>query len=119
MARAASGDHEEKSEKSAKGEARSRRKDTADTQGRKGEERTRTSQGLDEDLHARATAKAEDEVESGLLLDVVVGQSATILELLAGEDEALLIRGDTLLLDLLLDGLDRVRRLDIKGNGLA
>ena len=27
-------------------------------------ERTQTSQGLDEDLHARATAKAEDEVES-------------------------------------------------------
>jgi hypothetical protein len=59
-------------------------------------------------------------VESGLLLDVVVGESAAILELLAGEDEALLVRGDTLLvLDLLLYGLDGIRGLDIKGNGLA
>ncbi len=59
-------------------------------------------------------------MESGLLLDVVVGESAAILELLAGEDEALLVRGDTLLvLDLLLYGLDGIRGLDIKGNGLA
>ena len=36
-------------------------------------------------------------MEGGLLLDVVVGQSAAILQLLAGEDEALLIRGDALL----------------------
>lgn len=43
-----------------------------------------------------ATAKAEDEVEGGLLLDVVVGESSTILELLAGEDETLLIWWDSL-----------------------
>ena len=49
-------------------------------------------------------------MESGLLLDVVVGESAAIFELFAGEDEALLVRGDTLLvLDLLLYGLDGVR----------
>ena len=34
-------------------------------------------------------------MESGLLLDVVVGESAAILELLASEDEALLIGGDS------------------------
>ena len=57
----------------------------------------------------RAAAKAEDEVESRLLLDVVVRKGAAVLELLAGEDETLLIRGDALLvLDLLLDVLDRV-----------
>ena len=32
-------------------------------------------------------------MESRLLLDVVVGQGATVLELLASEDEALLIGG--------------------------
>ena len=34
-------------------------------------------------------------MKGGLLLDVVVGKSAAILELLSGEDETLLIRGDT------------------------
>jgi hypothetical protein len=33
-------------------------------------------------------------VESRLLLDIVVAEGAAILELLAGEDQALLIRGD-------------------------
>ena len=43
-------------------------------------------------------------MESGLLLNVVVGQSAAILELLAGEDQTLLVRRDALLiLDLGLD----------------
>merc|ERR1719278_461501 len=53
----------------------------------------------------------EDEVEGGLLLDVVVGQSPAILQLLAGEDKPLLVRRDSLLvLDLRLHVLDRVRR---------
>lgn len=40
------------------------------------------------------TAQSEDEVERRLLLDVVIRERATVLELLAGEDEALLVRGD-------------------------
>jgi hypothetical protein len=51
-----------------------------------------------------ATTETEDQVESRLLLDVVVGKGATILELLSGEDQALLVRGNALLvLDLGLD----------------
>jgi hypothetical protein len=43
-------------------------------------------------------------VESRLLLDVVVGKGTAVLELLAGEDQALLVRGNALLvLDLGLD----------------
>merc|ERR1719167_1377009 len=62
----------------------------------------------------------EDEVEGGLLLDVVVGQSPSILQLLAGEDKPLLVRRDSLLvLDLCLHILDSVRRLHLKGDGLA
>merc|ERR1719393_862279 len=62
----------------------------------------------------------EDKVKSRLLLDVVVGQSLTILQLLASEDQPLLVRGDSLLvLDLGLDILDRVRGLHLKGDGLA
>ena len=41
-----------------------------------------------------AAAEAEHEVEGGLLLDVVVRESAAVLELLASEDQALLVRGD-------------------------
>jgi hypothetical protein len=49
------------------------------------------------------TTETEDQVESRLLLDVVVAQSAAIFELLSGEDQALLVRWDTLLiLDLAL-----------------
>merc|ERR1712010_370104 len=65
------------------------------------------SECLHEDLHA--TTKTEDQVKGRLLLDVVVGQSPAILQLLAGEDEPLLIRGDSLLvLDLRLHVLDGV-----------
>ena len=66
------------------------------------------------------TAKAQHKVQRGLLLDVVVSQGSAILQLLAGEDEALLIRGDALLvLDLLLNALDGVRRLHLEGDGLT
>ena len=73
---------------------------------------------LDEDLHA--TTEPEHEVERRLLLDVVVGQGAAVLKLLSGENEALLIRGNALLvLDLRLDVVDGIRRLDLEGNGLS
>ena len=53
-------------------------------------------------------------------MDVVVTKSSSILKLLSSEDETLLIGGDTLLvLNLSLDVLDGVRRLNIKGDGLA
>jgi len=75
-------------------------------------------EGLHEDLHT--TAEAEDQVEGGLLLDVVVGEGAAVLELLASEDEALLIWGNAfLVLDLGLDVLDGVGGLDIKSDGLT
>merc|ERR1719160_2176220 len=62
----------------------------------------------------------EDKVKSGLLLDVVVGQSPAILQLLASKDQPLLVRRNSLLvLDLGLDILDSVRGLHLKGDGLA
>ena len=51
----------------------------------------------------------EDEMESRLLLDVVVAKGATVLELLASKDEALLIRRNAfLVLDLALDVVNGV-----------
>ena len=45
--------------------------------------------GLDD-----AAAEAQDQVQRRLLLDVVVRQRAAVLQLLAREDEALLVGGD-------------------------
>jgi hypothetical protein len=50
------------------------------------------SEGLDKDLHA--STQAQHQVECGLLLDVVVGQGAAVLQLLSGENEALLVWGN-------------------------
>ncbi|KAI8807388.1 hypothetical protein BJ742DRAFT_812553 [Cladochytrium replicatum] len=60
------------------------------------------------------TTETEHKVESRLLLNVVVRQGTAILELLAGEDETLLVRGNSfLVLDLLLHIVDSVRRLNL------
>ena len=75
-------------------------------------------QCADEDLHA--TAETEDEVEGGLLLDVVILEGAALFKLLAGENQALLIGRDALLvLDLGLDVVDRIVWLAFKGDVLA
>lgn len=67
-----------------------------------------------------ASTKTKDQVKSGFLLNVVVRQSATIFELLAGKDKTLLIRRNAfLVLDLGFDVVDGVRGLDFESNGLA
>jgi hypothetical protein len=59
-------------------------------------------------------------MEGRLFLDVIIQESAAIFELLSGEDEALLVGGDSLLvLDLPLDVLDYIPGLDLEGDGLA
>ena len=59
-------------------------------------------------------------MQGRLLLDVVVREGSAILELLAGEDQSLLVRRNAfLVLDLGLDVVDGVRGLDLEGNGLA
>jgi hypothetical protein len=71
-----------------------------------------------------------------LLLDVVVGEGAAVFELLAGEDQALLVRGNALLicggldgvaqrpeelrtLNLALDIVNGVAGLHLEGDSLA
>ena len=51
-------------------------------------------QGLERGLND-TTAETEDQVEGRLLLDVVVRKGAAVLELLAGEDQTLLVWGNT------------------------
>uniref|UniRef100_A0A224ZAW2 Ubiquitin/40s ribosomal protein s27a fusion n=1 Tax=Rhipicephalus zambeziensis TaxID=60191 RepID=A0A224ZAW2_9ACAR len=59
-------------------------------------------------------------MKGGLLLDVVVGQCAAVLELLSGKDETLLIWRDAfLVLNLCLDILNSVTGLDFERDGLS
>ena len=74
-----------------------------------------TSECLDEDLHT--SSKSEDQVESGLFLDVVIGEGSAVFELLTSKDESLLIWWDSfLVLDLSLNVFNGVCWLDIKGD---
>ena len=76
--------------------------------------------GLNGDSTSATTSESEDQVKGGFLLDVVVRESSAVLELLAGEDEVLLIGGDAfLVLDLSLDVLNGVRGLNVEGNSLT
>ena len=47
--------------------------------------------------HLVSSAKTEHEMQSGLLLDVVVREGPSVLELLASKDQPLLVWGDALL----------------------
>jgi len=59
-------------------------------------------------------------VEGRLLLDVVVREGAAVLKLLSGEDQTLLVwRNALLVLNLGLDVVDGVGRLNLEGDGLA
>jgi len=66
------------------------------------------------------TTEAEHQVQSRLLLDVVIAQRAAVFELFSSENQALLIRRDALLvLDLGFDIVDRVAGLHVERDGLA
>ena len=56
-----------------------------------------SERGLNLDDTDTATAETEHEMEGRLLLDVVIRKSAAVLELLAGEDQTLLIGRNTFL----------------------
>merc|ERR1711931_353567 len=66
------------------------------------------SQGLDKNLHT--SSQSEYQMQSRLLLDVVVRERAAILKLFASKDQPLLIWGNAfLVLDLSLDIFNGVR----------
>ena len=66
------------------------------------------------------TSQSEDQVKGRLLLDIIIRQGTSIFQLLASENESLLVRGDSLLiLNLSLHILDGVTGLNLKGDGFA
>ena len=90
------------------------------------------------DLGFHSSTEPEDQVEGALLLDVVVREGPSILQLLSGKDQPLLIRRDSFLvlkrksskmirnvityhshLDLGFDVFDRVAGFNLQGDGLA
>ncbi len=67
-----------------------------------------------------SSSESEDQVEGWLLLDVVVREGSSVFQLLSGEDQSLLIGGNTfLILNLSLDVLDGVWWLDVQSDGLS
>lgn len=64
-----------------------------------------------------ATSQTQDEMESRLFLDVVVGEGASVFELFAGEDETLLVGRDTLFVCLV--GIRRINILRMTEQGIA
>jgi len=77
-----------------------------------------SSKSLYEDLHT--SSKSENEMESGLFLNIVIGEGSAVLELLSGEDESLLIWWDTFfILDLSLNIFNGVCWLNIKGDSFT
>ena len=82
---------------------------------------TRSREGAGEPLLLLSTTtEAQHQVESGLLLDVIVRQRAAVLQLLAREDEALLVGGKTRpVLDLELDVVNGTGRRDFERDYLA
>ena len=59
-------------------------------------------------------------MEGRLLLDVIIGQSSSVFELLSSEDQTLLVRGDSLfVLDFSLDVLNGVGGLNVERNSLT
>ena len=77
-----------------------------------------SSKSLDEDLHS--SSESQHQMESRLLLDVVVRKSSAIFELLSSKDESLLIwRNALFVLDLGLDILDGVSWLNVQGDGFT
>ncbi len=65
--------------------------------------------------HVLTSTKAQNKVQSGLLLNVVITQSAAILKLLSSKDETLLVWGNShLVLNLLLNVFNTIAGLNIK-----
>jgi hypothetical protein len=59
-------------------------------------------------------------MQGTFLLNIVITQSPSILQLFAGKDQSLLIRRNAfLVLNLGLDVFNGIRRLDIERNGFA
>jgi len=66
------------------------------------------------------TTKTQNQMEGGLLLDVVIGKSTAVLELLASKDQTLLVRGNALfILDLGFDIVNSIGGFDLESDSFT
>lgn len=80
-------------------------------------QRSATSEELT-DLHP--STKTKNQMKGGLFLNVVVREGTTVLQLLSSKNQTLLVRRNTfLVLNLCLDIIDSITRLDLESDGLA
>merc|ERR1711967_221875 len=76
--------------------------------------------GFNLDRSETTTTETQDKMESGLFLNVIVLESSSVLELLAGKNKTLLVWGNTfLVLNFSLDVFDSVTLLDIERDRLS
>jgi len=76
------------------------------------------SEGFDENLHS--SSKSENKVKGRLFLNVVIREGAAVFELFAGENESLLVWGDSFfVLDFRFDIFNSVRGFDLEGNSFS
>merc|ERR1719247_3022181 len=76
------------------------------------------SQSLDENLHT--ATQAQNQVQRRFFLDIVIRQSATVLQLLAGENQTLPIGGNAFfILNFGFHIFDGVGGLHVEGNGFS
>jgi len=67
-----------------------------------------------------ASSQSKDQVKSRFLLDVVIWKSSAVFKLLSGEDESLLIGGNSfLILNLGFNVINGVWRFNIECDGLS
>merc|ERR1719232_1018692 len=67
-----------------------------------------------------SSPQPQDQVKSGLFLNIIVTQGAAIFQLFSGENQTLLIRRDSFfVLDFGFDVLDGVRGFDLQGDGFS
>merc|ERR1712156_751500 len=69
---------------------------------------------------AVTSTQAKYQMQSRFFLDIVIGQSSAIFQLLSGKNQTLLVwRNALLILDLGFDIFNRIGGLDLKSDGLA
>merc|ERR1711922_117443 len=67
-----------------------------------------------------SSSQPKDKMKGRLLLDVIIGESSSIFQLLSCEDETLLVWWDTfLVLDLCLDIFNSIRRFNFKSDSFS
>jgi hypothetical protein len=77
-----------------------------------------SSKSFNENLHSSSQSK--DQMESGFLLNVIIGEGSSVFQLFSGKNKSLLIGGNSFfVLDLGLDVFNGIRGFDFQSDSLS